>query len=69
MKKKAHELEFISLIKRDGSGTEEVSEDDLKYMLESPLMKNKDYELHHLSISKGTYIALSFNVFVVKLKQ
>ena len=68
MKKKAHELEFISQINRDGSGTSEVSESYLKSMLENPLMKDEDYELHCLSMSKSTFIAFNFNAFVVKLK-
>lgn len=66
--KKAHELEFISQIMRDGTGTAPVSESYLKSMLENPLMKDEDFELHCLSISQETYIAFNFNAFVVKLK-
>lgn len=68
MKKKARELEFISQINRDGSGTTEVRESYLLAMLENPLMKEQDFELHCLSITEKTFIAFNFNAFVVKLK-
>ncbi len=68
MKKKAHELIFISQIKRDGSGTSKVSKAYLKAMLENPLMKDDEFDLTSLSISEGTFIASGFNSFVVKLK-
>lgn len=69
MKKKAHELEFISQIERDGSGTTKVEESYLKSMLENPLMKDTDFELHRLSLSEKTFIAFNFNAFVVRLKK
>ena len=72
MDKKGKELEFISLIKRDGSGT---------VMVGSEWDKNKDYpiddmshldeavfELNYLSLSNKTFIASGFNSFVVRLK-
>lgn len=68
MKKKAHELEFISQIKRDGSGTFPVPESYLKSMHENKLMKDSDFELHRLSISENTWVAFNFNAFVVKVK-
>jgi hypothetical protein len=68
MKKKANELEFISQIKRDGSGTTKVKKSYLKSMLENSLMKNEDFELHCLSLTENTFIAFNFNAFVVKLK-
>ena len=68
MKRKAHELEFISQIKRDGSGTEKVKENYLNEMLENPLMKDEYFKLHRLSLSENTFIAINFNAFVVKLK-
>ncbi len=68
MEKKASELDFISQIKRDGSGTFKVPDDYLKSMLENPLMKDDLFELRRLSITEGTYIAMGFNSFVVKLK-
>lgn len=68
MKKKAHELEFVSQINRDGSGTTKVKESYLKAMVENPLMKDFEFELHCLSHSYQTFIAIGFNSFVVKLK-
>jgi hypothetical protein len=69
MKKKAHELEFISQINRDGSGTTEVKGEYLKFLLENPVAKDDYYELHQLSLTEQTYIAFNLNVFVVKLKK
>lgn len=68
MKKKAHELEFISQIKRDGSGTTKVKKSYLKAMLENSFMKNEDFELHCLSLTEKTFIAFNFNAFVVRVK-
>jgi hypothetical protein len=68
MKKKAHELEFISRINRDGLGTTKVKKSYLKAMLENPLMKDEDFELHRLSSSEKTFIAFNFNAFVVRVK-
>ena len=68
MEKKAHELIFISQIRRDGSGTSKVSKSYLKAMLENPLMKDEYFHVRRLSISHDTYIAIGFNSFVVKLK-
>ncbi len=68
MTKKAHELEFISQINRDGSGTEPVKESYLKFMLEGILVKDSDFELHRLSLSENTWIAFNFNAFVVKVR-
>ncbi len=69
MEKKAHELEFISQINRDGSGTKKVKKDYLKAMLENPLMKDKYFDIYCLSITERTYIAIGFNSFVVRLKK
>lgn len=66
MKKKANELEFISVINRDGSGTRPVSEEYLKFLNENPLTGS--FKLKRLSISEDTYIAFNMNVFVVKLR-
>lgn len=73
MQKKGSELLFISWIKRDGSGTIPVG---------TPWDRNSDYpkvdcvkyldddifNLTHLSLSSGTYIASGFNSWVVKIK-
>ena len=68
MTRKAHELIFISQIKRDGSGTAPVKESYIKEMLKNSLMKDEDFKINVLSLSEKTYIAFNFNVFVVKLK-
>ena len=68
MKKTADKLEFISWIKRDGSGTVPVPKSMMKTMLENPLCKKEKFKLHRLSISENTYIAINFNAFVVKRK-
>jgi hypothetical protein len=62
MKKLGKELEFISWIKRDGSGTEQVPEKLIK------IMQKEEFDVFCLSISEDTYIASGFNSFVVKLK-
>lgn len=69
MKAKAHELEFISQIKRDGSGVKKVPESYLRSMLENPLMNGEVYNLTPLSLTKETFIAHGFNSFIVKLKK
>jgi len=66
---KAHELEFISQINRDGLGVSKVSKSYLKCMLENPLSINEDFELTCLSLSEKTFIASNFNSFVVRLKE
>lgn len=68
------DLEFISWIKRDGTGTVMIGEkwtpqsdypkvDDVSYL------DNDLFELTTLSLSMGTFIANGFNAFVVKLKK
>jgi hypothetical protein len=69
MIKYAHELEFISQIKRDGSGTHPVEESYLKAMHENKLMKNDPFHLVCLSMTEKTYIAFCFNAFVVRIKE
>jgi hypothetical protein len=60
MKAKVKELQFISLIKRDGSGviTKDITPSDEEEM----------YNLYTLSITNATFIAIAFNTYVVKLK-
>ena len=67
-KAKAKDLEFISWIKRDGSGTEPVPEKMLESMLNNKFSKDDKYNLNVLSLSNKTFIASGFNSFVVKLK-
>lgn len=69
MKKLAKELEFISRIKRDGSGTEPIPDEMLNCMLENEFAKEEKYKINVLSLSNKTYIASGFNSFVVKLKE
>ncbi len=62
--KKPEELEFISQIKRDGSGILKVKKSYLKFMLE----QNEDFECYCLSLTEKTYITFNFNSFVVRFK-
>lgn len=64
MKATAKELEFISQIKRDGSGTKKIS----KELLNS-LFYRDEFDLYCLSKTKETFIAHGFNSFIVKLKK
>ena len=60
MERYGKELEFISQINRDGSGTTPLGD-----------MSHNDktiFDLRSLSLSKKTYIATEFNAFVVRLK-
>lgn len=60
---KGSRLEFISWIKRDGSGTEPITEDYLK------ILQDEKFEVNCLSLSQNTHIASGFNSFVVKIKK
>jgi len=73
MIKQGKELKFISLIKRDGSGTIPVGTkwnkesshpktDDIRYL------DNENFTLITLSLTKKTYIASGFNCWVVMLR-
>lgn len=74
MKKYGKELEFISWVKRDGSGTVMCGTkwdasmdcpkvDDMSYLDEDR------FKLTLISASRQTFIASGFNTFVVKLKR
>ena len=56
------DLNFISKINRDGSGTKAVEKDHIKTIQE------ESFEMNCLSITEQTYIASGFNSFVVTLK-
>lgn len=56
------DLEFISQIKRNGTGTSKVSKSYLK------LMQDEWFDLLVLSITERTYVARNFNSFVVRVK-
>ena len=60
---KGSELIFISWIKRDGSGTDDVSKVDMAHLNDSV------FNLNSLSLTHETYIASEFNSYVVKLKK
>ncbi len=62
MKKQGSELEFISWIRRDGSGTDPVKPDHIK------VIQTESFEVSALSLSNKTFIAHGFNSFVVKLR-
>jgi hypothetical protein len=61
---KASELEFISRIRRDGSGADPIPEQHLSFLLKW----DESYELRHLSLTEGTFIAFNMSVYIVKLK-
>ncbi len=62
-KAKGSELEFISLIHRDGSGVTPMAEKD------TSIIERATYRLQRLSITEDTYIASWFNSYVVRLKR
>ena len=73
MKYKGKQLEFISFIKRDGTGTVMVGTewdknkeypkvDDMSYL------DDEIFEVSCLSLSNKTFIASGFNSFVVRIK-
>ena len=74
MKKRGKELDFISFIKRDGSGTVIIPSE---WSLMKPYPKVDDmsycddilFEINPLSLSEKTFIASGFNSFVVRLKE
>lgn len=66
MKKNASELIFISRIMRNGTGVLMIDSEKQKELESHKFMQ--EYELYHLSITEGTYIAIGFNSYVVKLK-
>lgn len=74
MRKLGKELEFISLVKRDGSGTIPVGTrwtkdtdhprtDNVSYM------DKDEFEVNALSMTHKTFIASGFNTWVVRLKE
>jgi len=64
---KASELEFISRIKRDGSGVVMIGATE-RDKLASAEHFDEVFSLSLLSITNGTYIASGFNSYVVKYK-
>lgn len=62
MIKKGKYLEFISRILRDGSGTVNVKDKDMRHL------NNTKFSMSRLSITENTWIASEFNSYVVKIK-
>ena len=68
---KGKKLQFISFIKRDGSGVVIVGD---TITLNCPKLDNMSYldednfKIMRLSISEKTFIACGFNSFIVKLR-
>lgn len=62
MNKLGKDLEFISRIKRDGTEVEPVL-DDLVLSLDETW-----FRVIPLSLNAGTFIAMGFNCYIVKLK-
>jgi len=60
---KGKKLQFISFIKRDGSGVVIVGDTDNMIYLDED-----NFKIMRLSISEKTFIACGFNSFIVKLK-
>jgi hypothetical protein len=74
MKKLGKELEFISFVKRDGSGTIAVgtarnADSDYPKTDDVSYMDDEEFEIRVLSITQKTYIASGFNTWVVRLKE
>lgn len=63
MKKLGKELEFVSWINRDGSGTIMPPPEKMIRCLDE-----EKFKLYRLSITYDTYIIHGFNSFVVKIK-
>ncbi len=62
MKKKGKKLHFVSIIKRDGSGTNPVPSGKI------PSLDEDKLKLFSLSLSHKTYIATDFfNYYIVKI--
>ncbi len=55
------DLIFISQINRDGSGTTPIGVEYLE------MLQTNMFDIYRLSMSEGTFIAMNFNAFVVKL--
>lgn len=63
MTKKGRELEFISRINRDGSGTTPVDDSFIEFVQED------DFDIIRLSMTEDTWIATYVNAYVVRIKK
>jgi hypothetical protein len=73
MKKLGKELEFISFVKRDGSGTimcggEWDKESGYPKTDDMSYHDDDKFKLTRISISHNTFIASGFNTWVVRIK-
>ena len=73
MNKKGKELEFVSLILRDGSGVVPVgtpwnSDSEHAKTDSTSYLDDVEFTLRTLSLKEKTYIAFKMNAWVVKLK-
>lgn len=59
---KGKELEFISWIHRDGSGTTPVDKEDMSHL------DDTEFRMSCLSLTNGTFIASEFSSYVVRKK-
>lgn len=59
---KGENLEFIIHVHRDGKGVTEMSPKDASHLDDTM------FSIIALSITKKTYIAFQFNIYVVKIK-
>jgi hypothetical protein len=64
MRKYAVSLEFISEIKRDGTGVKQVLPSHVKFLEDN----NEYFDLFSLSTKENTYVAHGLKCYVVKLK-
>jgi len=73
MIKKGKQLNFISFIKRDGTGTIMIgtpwtAESDFPKVDNTNHLHNEEFSLSRLSVSNNTWIAFGSNIYVVKIK-
>lgn len=61
---KGKDLIFISQIRRDGSGTDPITNEELH----SDIL-DEEFTIKALSWSMGTYVASGFNSYVVKIRK
>jgi len=71
MRKQGKDLEFISFIKRDGTGTimcgtEWDDEKNYPKIDDMYYLDNEYFDIYTLSLTDGTFIAHGLNSFVVK---
>lgn len=74
MKKLGKELDFISYIKRDGTGTIMCGTEWDNFMGhpkvdEMSYLDHQEFKIKAISLTYKTYIASGFNTWVVRLKQ